>query len=148
MKHILVATDGSELAGKAVSEGVRLASGLGAQLTFLTVTAPFASLGDHDAAFARLPETVRAQALAYLDREANETLSAALSAARAAGVKADIIKVESRHPHEAIIATAKSKGADLIVVASHGRSGVKSLLLGSVTDKVLTHAHIPVLVCR
>jgi nucleotide-binding universal stress UspA family protein len=110
LKHILVATDGSELASKAVSEGLRLASILRAQVTFLTVTSPFASLGDHDAAFAQLPANVRNQALAYLDSDADRTLSVALSTAQAAGVKADVVKVESRHPHEAIIATAKSKG--------------------------------------
>ncbi len=148
MKHILVATDGSELASKAVTEGIRLAGALHAQVTFLTVTSPFASLGDHDTAFAQLPENVRSQALAYLDADANQTLSTALSAAQAAGVKADVVKVESRHPHEAILATATSMSTDLIVVASHGRSGVKSLLLGSVTEKVLTHSHLPVLVCR
>jgi nucleotide-binding universal stress UspA family protein len=146
--HILVATDGSELADEAVTQGVRLAADLHAQVTFLTVTSPFASLGDHGAAFAQLPEDVRSQALSYLDADANHTLSAALSTAQAGGVRADIVKVESRHPHEAIVATAESKKADLIVMASHGRSGIKSLLLGSVTEKVITHSHLPVLVCR
>lgn len=148
MKHIVIATDGSELAGKAVAEGIRLARALGARVTFLTVTSPLASLGDQDAAFVSLPKTVRHQALAYLDSDADHTLSAALSAAKAASVNADSIKVESRQPHEAIIATAKSSGADLILMASHGRSGIKAVLLGSVTLKVLTHSDMPVLVVR
>lgn len=148
MKHIVVATDGSELAGKAVAEGIQLARALGARVTFLTVTSPFASLGDQDTAFVGLPEAVRHPALAYLDADADRTLSEALSGAKAAGVNADAMKVESRQPHEAIIATTKSSGADLILMASHGRSGIKAVLLGSVTLKVLTHSSVPVLVCR
>jgi len=148
LKHIIIATDGSELAGKAGAEGIQLARVLGARVTFLTVTSPFASLGDQDTAFAGLPEAVRHQALAYLNADADRTLSAAVSAAKAAGVNADSMKVESRQPHEAIIATAKLSGADLILMASHGRSGIKAVLLGSVTQKVLTHSEAPVLVVR
>jgi nucleotide-binding universal stress UspA family protein len=148
LKHIVIATDGSELAGKAVAEGIQLAGSLGAHITFLTVTSPLASLGDQDAAFAQLPEAVRHQALVYLASDADRTLSAALSAAKTAGVSADSMRIESRQPHEAIIAAARSKGADLILMASHGRSGIKAVLLGSVTQKVLTHSDLPVLVYR
>lgn len=147
LKHILVTTDGSELAGKAVAAGIRLAVALHARLTFVTVTPPLASLGDQESAFASMPEAVRHQALAYLGADADRTLSAALSAANKAGVNADALKVENRHPHEAIIAAAQSRNADLIVMASHGRSGIKAVLLGSVTQKVLVHSALPVLVC-
>ncbi len=58
------------------------------------------------------------------------------------------MKLENYHPHEAVIAAAKSKGAELIVMASHGRSGMKAVLLGSVTQKVLVHSEVPILVCR
>lgn len=148
MKHILIATDGSELAGKAVAAGIQLAAALGAHITFLTVTAPLATLGEQDTAFAGLPEAVRRQGLAYLAADADRTMSAALSAAKAAGVSADTLKVEDRHPHEAIIAAAKSRSADVILMASHGRSGIKAVLLGSITQKVLTHSSLPVLVYR
>jgi nucleotide-binding universal stress UspA family protein len=72
----------------------------------------------------------------------------AFSVAKAAGVVTDTVWVESTYPYEAIINTAKTKGADLIVMASHGRSGVKAALLGSVTQKVLSHTQLPVLVVR
>jgi len=148
VNHILIATDGSKLAGKAVAEGIQLARELGSHITFLTVTLPFASLGDQHAAFAKLPKTVRRQTLDYLDAEADQTLSDALSAAKTAGVSAIALKVENRQPHEAIIASAEASDADMIVMASHGRSGIKAMLLGSVTQKVLTHSKLPVLVCR
>jgi nucleotide-binding universal stress UspA family protein len=138
LKKILIATDGSELASKAVAEGIGLAKALGSHITILIVTAPLASLGDQGSAFAGLPESVRRQALAYLAGDADRTLSAALSAAKTAGVSADAMKLEKQHPHDAIIAAAKSIGAELIVMASHGRSGMKAVLLGSVTQKVLT----------
>ena len=147
-RHILVPTDGSTLANKAVAEGVKLASALSSRLTFLTVFVPFASLADHDHAFAGMPETVRRPALAYLEAEGREALAAASSVAKSAGVIADTLWIESDHPYEAIIDTAKSKGADLILMASHGRSGAKAVLLGSITQKVLSHTQLPVLVCR
>jgi nucleotide-binding universal stress UspA family protein len=69
-------------------------------------------------------------------------------AANAAGVACETVQVEHDHPYQAIIATAKDKGCDIIVMASHGRSGLSAILLGSVTNKVLTHTNIPVLVCH
>lgn len=148
MKKILIATDGSELASKAVAEGIGLAKALGSHITILTVTAPLTSLGDQETAFASLPASVRRQALAYLAGDAERTLSAALSAAKTAGVSADAMRAENHNPHEAIIVAAISRDADLIVMASHGRTGMKAVLLGSVTQKVLVHSEVPVLVCR
>ncbi len=147
-QHILVPTDGSKLSANAVAEGIKLAGALGSHLTFLTVIAPFASLGDLDHAFSGMPDSFRRTALTFLEGEAREAVATALSSAKSASVAADTLVVESGHPHEAIIAAAKSKGADLILMASHGRSGVKSVLLGSVTQKVLAHTQLPVLVCR
>ena len=147
-QHILIPTDGSQLSANAVAEGIKLAGALGSQLTFLTVIMPFASLGELDHAFAGMPDDFRREALAFLEAEAREALATALSPAKSAGVAADTLFVENSHPHEAIIAAAKSKGADLILMASHGRSGVKAALLGSVTQKVLSHTELPVLVCR
>ncbi len=147
-RHILVPTDGSDLSMKAVVEGVKLAGALGSHLTFLTVEIPFASLGDYGHAFAGLPEEVRSQALTYLRSEARAALERATSTAKSAAVASDTKIVESDHPYQAILATAKLIGADLILMASHGRSGVNALLLGSVTQKILAHTDLPVLVCR
>ena len=147
-RHILIPTDGSKLSGKAVEEGLRLASALGSSVTFFIAAAPFASIGDLDHAFAGAPEAVRQQARNYLETEAREALRSAASVAAARGVSADSLIVESDQLHEAIIAAAKAKGADLIVMASHGRHGAKAILLGSVAHKVLTHTNLPVLICR
>ena len=147
-RHILIPTDGSELASKAVAEGVKLAGALGSRITFLTVSVPFASLGDHEHAFSGLPDTVRQQAQAYLEAEGRAALATSSSIAKSAGVAAATLWLENNHPYDAIIDAAKSKGADLILMASHGRSGIKAVLLGSTTQKVLAHTQLPVLVCR
>ena len=131
-----------------MAEAVKLAGPLGSRLTFLTVMVPYASLGDLGHAFATMPETIRRQTIEFLRADSREALANASSAAKIAGRSADTILVESDHPHEAIIAAATSMSADLIVMASHGKSGAKALLLGSVTQKVLAHTHLPVLVCR
>ena len=91
-------------------------------------------------AFTQHAEQVRRHATGVLERVAD--------AANAAGVPCETVQVEHDHPYQAIIATAKDKGCDLIVMASHGRSGLSAILLGSVTNKVLTHTNIPVLVCH
>lgn len=75
-------------------------------------------------------------------------LNRAANAAKQAGVSCDTIQVENEQPYQAIIAAAKNKGCDLIVMASHGRSGLSGVLIGSVTNKVLTHTKTPVLVCH
>ena len=75
-------------------------------------------------------------------------LKAARDAATAAGVPCDVVQVEHEHPYEAIIDTARKKGCDAIVMASHGRRGVSAVVLGSETVKVLTHSNIPVVVVR
>jgi nucleotide-binding universal stress UspA family protein len=91
-------------------------------------------------AFAQHAEQVKQHASTVLGRVADS--------ARASSVPCECVQIEHDHPYEAIIATAKDKGCDLIVMASHGRSGISALLLGSVTNKVLTHTRIPVLVCH
>jgi nucleotide-binding universal stress UspA family protein len=75
-------------------------------------------------------------------------LDRAENAAKEASVSCETIQVENVQPHQAIIAAAKDKGCDLIVMSSHGLSGLSMLLIGSVTNKVLTHAKTPVLVCQ
>ena len=73
-------------------------------------------------------------------------MSGLADAATAAGVTCDTVRVEHNHPYKAIIETAKERSCDLIVMASHGRSGIAAVVLGSVTTKVLTHTNVPVLV--
>ena len=146
-RHILIPTDGSELAQRAVRHGLGLAKALGAKVTAATVEASFnvyAVPSSRDlqmsGAFAEYAEHAKAHA--------SKILSSVADAARAAGVACETAQLEHDHPHEAIIAAAKQRGCDLIVMGSHGRSGIAAVVLGSVTNKVLTHTSIPVLVCH
>jgi len=147
-RHILVPIDGSKIALQAADHSITLGRLLGSQLTFVTVSETLTSLGDRQHAFAGAPETLRRQALEYLEAESRDVLGQSKQAAEAHGVAADTLLVDAVHPYEAIISTAKLIGADLIVMGSHGRSGLKAVLLGSVTQKVLTHTDLPVLVLR
>jgi nucleotide-binding universal stress UspA family protein len=89
-----------------------------------------------------------AQHAVQIKKHAESVLSGVAAAAKAAGVACDTVQVEHEQPYQAIITAAKDRGCDLIVMASHGRSGLSALLLGSVTNKVLTHTKTPVLVCH
>jgi len=142
--HILIPTDGSELAGKAVQHGIALAKRIGAKATALTVLPPFHVLTTDT----RMLEDTPAQYKVRMQAHAEKTLGAVAQAAQAAGVACEMVHVEHEHPYQAIIDTAESKGCDLIVMASHGRHGISAILLGSETVKVLTHSKIPVLVHR
>ena len=144
-RHILIPTDGSELAHKAVIQGLSLAKAVGAKVTALTVEASFniydippSRVGLMSNAFEEYTKHSRAHAATILDGVADE--------AKAAGVQCKTVQVIQDRPYEAIVATAKAKGCDLIVMASHGRTGITAVALGSVTAKVLTHTTIPVLV--
>lgn len=142
--HLLVPTDGSPLSDYAVDQALALARSLGARVTLFTAIEPF-----HLIAYA--PEQVvetRASYDEHARKAADERLKAAAAKAAAAGIAHATEAVGAEDPHEAIIATAKAKGCDLIAMASHGRRGVKALVLGSVTAKVLTHSEVPVLVYR
>jgi nucleotide-binding universal stress UspA family protein len=146
-RHILIPTDGTALAEKAISHGLSLAKSVGAKVSAITVETPF---NVYDIPESRLREIseVSARYAEQIKQHAAKVLNHVADAAKAAGVSCDTIQVEHYHPYEAIIATAKERGCDLIVMASHGRSGIAAILLGSVTTKVLTHTDIPVLVCR
>lgn len=143
-KSILIPTDGSELAWKAVQHGMAFAKEIGAKITVLTVTVPF-----H--VFTLDPQVVEDTADQYKKRVQVDTVKlfgAVAQAANAAGMSCETLQVEHEHPYQAIIDTARSRGCDLIVMASHGRRGVTAIVLGSETVKVLTHSKIPVLVHR
>jgi nucleotide-binding universal stress UspA family protein len=140
--NILIATDGSELASRAVQEGVTLARQTGAKVTALTVFPPFHTFSMRAAAVQDTPEQYRS----HMQAESGKALSAVTQAATAAGVECETIIEENDHPYQAIIDTAKSKGCDLVVMASHRRHGLDGILHASETFKVLTHSDIPVLV--
>lgn len=143
-KHILIATDGSSLASRGVEHGVNLAKALGAEVSLLTVSERFHIFSaDAD----QLEET-RSSFSEHMKEQALRTLSEASKAAESLGITAAQIHLEDDQPYQAIIRTAEGRGCDLIVMASHGRSGVSALLLGSETMKVLTHSKLPVLVVR
>lgn len=142
--HILVATDGTEFSEQAIVEGAKLAKALGSKVTVVTAVQTPAPLvvegaiigpGLHDREM-----TAKTRAGGFLE--------AAADAAAKVGVKVATECALDEAPYNAIVATAKSKGCDLIVMASHGRSGLTGLLLGSETQKVLTYSTIPVLVHR
>jgi nucleotide-binding universal stress UspA family protein len=142
--HILIPTDGSELAGKAVLDGIALAKRISAKVTALTVLPPFHMFTTDT----QMLEDTPAQYKTRMQENAKKTLGAVASAAKAAGVACETVQVEHEHPYQAIIDTATSKSCDLIVMASHGRHGISAIVLGSETVKVLTHSKIPVLVHR
>jgi len=142
--NVLIPTDGSELAGKAVQHGLALAKRIGARVTVLTVLPPFHTFTTD----AQMIEDTPDQYKVRMQKHAEETLGAAAQAAQAAGVACETVQAEHEHPYQAIIDIASSKNCDLIVMASHGRHGMSAILLGSETVKVLTHCKIPVLVHR
>jgi nucleotide-binding universal stress UspA family protein len=142
--NILIATDGTELAGKAVQHGVALAKRIGAKATVLTVLPPFHTFTIDT----QMIEDTPVQYAQRMKGHAEKTLLAAAGVAQAVGVACETLQVEHEHPYQAIIDAAESKGCDLIVMASHGRHGVSAIVLGSETVKVLTHCKIPVLVHR
>ena len=145
-KRILVATDGSELAKKAVDSAIALASQLKSELFVLTVVEPY-PLNYIEGAISVAPMDIDKIEQASMDRAA-EQLALVKKTADAASVPARTMALKSTWIAETIVRTAKDEGADLIVLASHGHRGFKRLLLGSQTMNVLTHTEIPVLVLR
>jgi nucleotide-binding universal stress UspA family protein len=145
-KQILVATDGSKLSGKAVSHAVSLAQAVGAKLTAFYASPDYPLPAYADGVVYEPVSKKEYAALA--SREAEKILAAVVSKAQAAGVHCTSAHSIAAAPWEAILAAAKKAKADAIVMASHGRRGVSALLLGSETQKVLTHSKIPVIVVR
>ncbi|MGO7041552.1 universal stress protein [Rhizobium acaciae] len=142
--NILIPTDGSALARSAVEKAVAFARDANATVTFVTVIEPFQVFSVESEQLSNTREEYRRLA----DAQASQLLTDAEIQARDQGVVSHTVKVESDEVDSAIIETALKHGCDLIAMASHGRGGVGSLLLGSVTAKVLSHSRIPVLVYR
>jgi nucleotide-binding universal stress UspA family protein len=140
-RHILIPTDGSELAERGATHGLALAKSIGARVSVIFVVEPISEVtGRFREVVAGYGELRKEQATSALDLAAN--------AAKKAGVSCETIQAEHGHPHQAIISAAEDKGCDLIVMSSHGRSGLSALLVGSVTNKVLAQTKTPVLVCQ
>lgn len=142
-KHVLIATDGSELAAKAVATGLELARALGAKVTAVTATEPWTTMMTGEPALVFPIEDYEKAAAQKADR----ILAEVEAAARQRDVACETVHVED-FPAEGIIATATARGCDLIVMSSHGRRGLARMLLGSQALSVLTHSTIPVLICR
>lgn len=146
-KHILICTDGSELADKGVEHGLALAGQLGAKVTVLSVTPPL----DPRAIQAAIQAGVDDPVLRYgqqVDEEMRTRFAAVTQRATEHGVTLDLIHEVDNFPAETIVRSAKLKDCDLIVMSSHGRRGVQRLLLGSQTAEVVANTEIPVLVVR
>lgn len=145
-KHILVPTDGSELSSETVQRAIGFAREAGARLTFFYAKPeyPVAFYGEGALIDPTTPEKFAAMA----DQQAREILGKCEALAKTDNVPCTTLATTSDIPYEAIIAAANSAGCDLIFMASHGRRGFGGMLLGSETQKVLTHSKIPVLVYR
>lgn len=143
-KHILLPTDGSELSAAAIQQGIRFAKSIGAKVTGLCVM-PLQQMLFYDMV---IPREAFAQNTQPWKELAETYLAAIEKGSKKAGVACDVVYERSDSPYEVIIQVAEQKGCDLIMMASHGRRGVKALLIGSETQKVLTHSRIPVLVYR
>ncbi len=145
-KHVLLPTDGSPVARKAIHAGIALAQNLGARVTAyyaLNAFQPYLYTEGY---------VMSAALLRDLDTQAREQgakyLAEVEKAAKAVGVACQTLMTKPETPDQGIIGAAKKQKCDVIFMASHGRGGLATLLLGSVTQKVLAHSKVPVLVYR
>lgn len=145
-RHLLAATDGSELSNLAVEHAIDLAKNLGAKLTLLHVAGqyPPPMLVD-GTVFPTLPQDEHDAAVA---QQSHQILDPCLERARAAGVDCEAVHESDSAAWHAIMEVATRSGCDVIVMGSHGRGGLASLIMGSQTQKVLHHTNLPVLVVR
>ncbi|MCE1241203.1 MAG: universal stress protein [Azonexaceae bacterium] len=145
-KHILIPTDGSELSKATAQRAVSFAKESGARVTvfYAKPEYPIAYFGEG----ALIDPTTPEKFAELADQQATEYLGEIESWCKEAGIECGTVSAVSDVPYEAIIEAAEKSGADLIFMASHGRRGISGFLLGSETNKVLTHSKIPVLVYR
>jgi|SRR5664279_477506 len=142
-QRILIPTDGSEITARAVSAGVGLAKALGAEVRTLCVKEPFPY-----GAVAEMQPTPPQEFFDAQERAAAHHVRAVIAACDAAGVVCHGETIDGLQPWEAIVEHAEKTGCDLLVMGSHGRSGLASLFLGSETQDVLKHTKIPLLIVR
>jgi nucleotide-binding universal stress UspA family protein len=140
-KHILIATDGSELAGKAVTTGLALAKQLNAKVTAITAIEPWLSIASSDTAAAFMEYQKAAE------QDAARILGELSTTAQAQDINCETVTATGGAA-ESIIETANNRHCDLIVMSSHGRRGLARILLGSQAMRVLTTSSVPVLICR
>lgn len=143
-KQILLPTDGSELSQRAVLAGVSFAKEVGAQVIGMTALPDFHTF----TANADMIESTEDEYMASSEARGARHLAVVADAARAVGVPCTTVLTRSDQPYAAILQTARDRGCDLIIMASHGRRGLSGMLLGSETQKVLLHSAIPVMVYR
>ena len=143
-EHILIATDGSEIAAKAVSGGLKLAKDLAARVVAMTASEPWSAFVNAETIAINFPADAYEKAT---KEEAAKILGEVRAEARTIGVECETLHI-TNFPAEAIIETAKANACDLIVMGSHGRRGIARLVLGSQATKVVTLSAVPVLVCR
>jgi len=143
-KRILLPTDGTEFCERAIRHGIALAKLLQAEVIGVTVTQPLHSAVPRSL----IPKNLAGIIHTETAKLADEKLAVIERLAETAGVRVENVRKSNDHPWEAITQTAKEKQCDLIVMASHGRRGVSAVVLGSETQKVLTHSTVPVLVIR
>jgi len=146
-QHILIATDGSELATKALEHGLALAKRDGARVTIVTVTELWSPFNMAQGAREHRPDPV-GQFEAIAAAAAKHILDSAARKAEALGISCNFVHVKDRYPAEGIISTANDAGCDLIVMGSRGQRGMSRLLLGSQAYEVLTHCRVPALIVR
>ena len=147
-KHILLATDGSALSGKGAALAIKMARALGARLTAVHVVRAYDErMGYDGSVMPKMPE-LKKRFEKNMAAAAKSVLDPVKQAATEGKVTCETVMVASESPYEEIIGQARKSKCDLIVMASHGRKGIQSVLLGSETTKVLTHSEIPVLVVR
>jgi nucleotide-binding universal stress UspA family protein len=144
--HLMVPTDGAKLSDKAVTHAIALAQALHAEITFFYASPEFPLPAYADGVIYEPLSKREYSRLA--GKEADQILNAAMTKATAAGVGCARMHTIASSPWDAILKAAKKAKCDAIVMASHGRSGLSAMLLGSETQKVLTHSKLPVLVVR
>jgi nucleotide-binding universal stress UspA family protein len=147
-RHILIPTDGSRLAAKGVKAGVQLARALGAKVTGVYVIPPYSPPMYSEAAILYMPGLSQQDYKKRSEKVARKALAEVAIEAEAAGVPCVTRFVTAGKPYQGILKGARSGKCDAIAMASHGRSGLSGLLLGSETARVLAHSKIPVLVTR
>lgn len=146
-QHILLTTDGSELAGHGVNHGLALAKALGAKVSLITVTPPFPVVLGVMGEGAYTPTAVLQDYDAAQQAQAQAILQAA-TAEVPPTIKLHTQHVSDAQPAEAILRYAMEQGCDLICMASHGRRGLKRVLLGSQAAEIVSQSPIPVLIVR
>lgn len=143
-KHLLIATDGSELAQIAVAQGFALAKAVNAKVTIVTVSEPWTLAAPAEVAIVYPVEDYERAAAA----NASKILADASAACAKLQITCDTVHVKEEFPAEGIVETARARGCDLIVMASHGHRGLMRLVLGSQAHRVVTQSTTSVLICR